>query len=134
MSDSPDRPDGEPEPPQVPQSPGPPPEGSAAPPPGTPSKAGRFPIWAGVLTGIGAFILSIIVSTAFLTAAYGANGSPWPAIGIAITFLVVPAIAIVLMIRSKNARPGSAAILVVFALGWIFLVGPCIASVSTSYV
>ncbi|MEU1973311.1 hypothetical protein ABZ477_16785 [Microbacterium sp. NPDC019599] len=109
-----------------------PPDWGAAPPPGTPSMQSRFPVWAGLLVGVGAFVLSMIAAIAVLLAAYNTGSSTGPLIGFAVTMLLVP-IAAVVMLFFKRARPGAAGILIIFAAGWILLVGPCIAPLFTSY-
>ena len=53
-------------------------------------------------------------------------------IGLALTFLIAPVVAIVMLFRPR-LRPGAAGILIVFAAGWILLVGPCVAPAFVGY-
>jgi len=116
--------------------PAPPPPGwSAAPPQGIAPQRGRFSVLAGILVGIGAFIVSAIVGASIVIASLGAsyNGNGMGSlVGLALTFLIAPIVAIVMLFRPR-LRPGAAGILIVFAAGWILLVGPCVAPAFVGY-
>jgi hypothetical protein len=95
-------------------------------------------VLAGILVGIGAFILSAIVGTVIVLASVGAMyenpdaSGLAGAIALAVTFLIAPVAAIVMLFRPR-LRPGAAAILIVFAAGWILLVGPCVVPAFVGY-
>ena len=116
--------------------PAPPPPGwSATPPPGTAPKERRFSVLAGILVGIGAFILSAIIGVSIVLASLGAyeSGSGLgPVIALAVTFLIAPVAAIVMLFYPR-LRPGAAGILIIFAAGWILLVGPCVVPAFVGY-
>lgn len=90
---------------------------------------------AGILVGIGAFIVSALVGAGIVIASLGAsyNGNGMGSlVGLALTFLIAPIVAIVMLFRPR-LRPGAAGILIVFAAGWILLVGPCVAPAFVGY-
>jgi len=89
---------------------------------------------AGILAGVGAFIVSAIIATGIVIGSLGVtygNGMA-PLIGVAVTFLIAP-IAAIVMLFFPRTRPGAAGILIIFAAGWILLVGPCVAPMFMSY-
>jgi len=111
----------------------PPPGWSATPPPGSPPPRRRFSVLAGILVGVGAFILSALIATVLVLSSLGSTTSGiGPLIGVAVTFLIAPVVAIV-MLFSPRTRPGAAGILIIFAAGWILLVGPCVAPAFVGY-
>ena len=85
---------------------------------------------SGILVGIGTFILSAIIATGIVMGSIGtpSGNGMGPLIGLAVTFLIAPIVAIVMLFFPRT-RPGAAGILIIFAAGWILLVGPCVAPV-----
>jgi hypothetical protein len=85
-------------------------------------------VLAGILAGIGAFIVSALIGTFIVLSSLGTpyGDGMGPLIGLTVTFLIAPIVAIVLLFLPKT-RPGAAGILIIFAAGWILLVGPCVA-------
>jgi hypothetical protein len=67
-----------------------------------------------------------MIGIAILLASINGTGGIGPIIAFAAVFLIVP-IAAIVMLFFRRTRPGAAAVLIVFAAGWILLVGPCIA-------
>lgn len=82
---------------------------------------------AGILVGLGAFVASAIVGVAVVISSLGVayEDGMVPLIGLTVTFLIAPIVAIVLLFFPRT-RPGAAGILIIFAAGWILLVGPCV--------
>jgi hypothetical protein len=125
VNESPEPPEDEPEPERAPK----PDPARAAP------VRGRFSVGSGILVGIGAFILSAVVGASIVIASLGnadQDDGMGSLIGLTVTFLIAPVVAIAMLFRPR-LRPGAAGILIIFAAGWILLVGPCIAPAFVGY-
>lgn len=82
-------------------------------------------IGAGIGVGVGLFFLSCVAAFIVVAAMLGSSGLG-PTYALIGVFLVVPVIAVV-MLFFPRLRRGGTGILIVFAAGWLVVVGPCIA-------